>query len=612
MKPVRKDADFLNRSLTVVSRAVQGHQSRFRLSDGTIVTSRRFIPLGKGDAVFVDETSLWVYVKKDDFWIEMKEAWQSKTHIKILDDSIGIAFKEIETLDEWEDFESLRGFHYRGGGGAGRTVPLIGVSDKLDIPKCIGFIEVSSSMIANTARKRFFDYPYVEPSGMSWKSWDRSASQKYSNTICRISRFVIHPELRGLGIAQKFTTAAREFAKERWHYGGYLPRFLEITADMLKYYPFVDSEFASMGETEGNEHRLQKDMNYLVRKALARNEMRDMPQGGGGIMTLQRSYARQLLRFAEATGRSTADVIESLRYDPAALDQETWEALFRLNRRPKPCYVSGLSREAKEYVNARRRDGISSPVVKAKAESSRKKVFGFKDISISANSPIAQTTKARILQDAFGFVGSEIETRILRSSSFSVLSGEVTLIAGASGSGKTVLANHIKSLCEGRACPCETSIEGSTFHLQGSISSTAKVATLRDLPLASCPIDLVGKAPLEEFLSVAGRCGLAEPQLFVRPVSSLSSGQRYRLQVALAALEEPDVLIIDNFCEPLDFYTSYAVCKGLRALASERRFALVVATAAYKGLKNLLMADQCLMLRRGSAATTLRGGYGEI
>lgn len=607
-----EDTDFLERSLTVCSRVAQGHLSRFRLSDGTTLTSRRFIGLGQGDTVFVDDDCLWVQVKKDARWIEMKEAWQRNSHISVSGESIDLVFKEIETQDELESFETLRGFHYRGGGGAGRTVPLISITNAIDIPKCVGFIEISSSMIANTARKRFFDYPYEDPSGISWKQWDRTASLKYSNLICRISRFVIHPELRGLGLAHQFTAAAKAFSKERWHYGGYLPRFLEITADMLKYYPFVDPEFAYMGETEGNEHRLQKDMSYLVRKALARNDVRDMPQGGGGIMTLQRGYAMQLLKFAEATGRSVVDVIESLRYDPAALDQETWEALFRLNRRPKPCYVAGLSSASSSYVNARRRDSKTSKRKDAKIETTKNKIFDLNDVSISAISPISQTTQARMLQDAFGFVGSDIETLILRASSFSFRSGEVTLIAGASGSGKTVLANHIRSLCEGEICPRELTVGGATFVLGGSISSSAKVASLRELPLDRCPLDLLAKSPLDEFLSVAARCGLAEPQLFVRPISSLSSGQRYRLQVALAALEKPDVLMIDNFCEPLDFYTSYAVCKGLRTLALEQRFSLVVATAAYRGIRGLLEADQCIMLRRGSEAFTLRDGHGKI
>ena len=162
-----------------------------------------------------------------------------------------------------------------------------------------------------------------------------------------------------------------------------------------------------------------------------------LPQGGGGIMTLQRGYAMQLLKFANVTGRSIPDVIESLRYDPAALDQETWEALFRLNRRPKPCYVAGLSKEAKAYVKARRPDGRTG-AKKKKADTPRKVAWELSDVSISAVSEISQTSQARMLQDAFGFVGSSIETQILRSTSFSLRPGEVTLVAGASGSGKTV------------------------------------------------------------------------------------------------------------------------------------------------------------------------------
>ena len=222
-------AEFLERSTTVVSRAAKNHTSRFRLADGRTFSSRRFIPLGKGDSVFVDDKTLQVHVKKDDRWIEMKRAWRHKSSIPVSGDSIDLVFKEIESEEEFKNFETLRGFHYRGGGGAGRTVPLIGTTNTIDIPKCIGFLEISSSMIANSARKNFFDYPFSDDNGIAWKRWDRAASLMFSNTICRISRFVIHPELRGLGLAHKFTDAARSFAKKRWHYGGYQPRFIEIT-----------------------------------------------------------------------------------------------------------------------------------------------------------------------------------------------------------------------------------------------------------------------------------------------------------------------------------------------------------------------------------------------
>ena len=336
--------------VVIVSRISDRKSLRFKTSDGRSFRARRYLPLGKGDCIFLGDDELRVLVKRDNCWIDIFDPWENKTDLEIFGKIIPIRFKEIETEEEIEHFSLLQDLHYRGGGGAGRAVPIIAKSSVWDLPSVLGFIEISSSMIANSARKRFFDFPYKEDSEFLWREWDRVAARKYSNIICRISRFVIHPELRGIGLAKSFTKAALLYARDRWHFGGFRPRFLEITADMLRYYRFLSRQFVFIGETEGNAHRVQKDMKYLVRRALA---VKGMPQGGGGIMTLQRSYAKSLLKYSESISTALPDIINSLKFDPSRLDQETWEALHRLNRRPKPVYVAGISQKPREYLSVR-------------------------------------------------------------------------------------------------------------------------------------------------------------------------------------------------------------------------------------------------------------------
>ena len=316
----------------VSDRRIVENQSRLQLGPDRAVTMRRYTPVGVGDYIRFNDQGAEVFVRHDKFWLSIEPAWTITVNTRIGNEEVNVIFKEIETSEELELFENLRKFHYRGGGGAGRTVPIIATTELWDLPAVLGFVEISSSMIANTARKKFFDFPYSEDPTIRWKTWDRTSSKLYSNVICRISRFVIHPEIRGLGLAKLFMSAARQYAATRWHFGGFSPRFIEITADMLKFYKFIDRDFVHMGETEGNEHRLSKDMTYLVKKALSGGG--GMPQGGGGIMTLQRGYAQQLMTFLEGSSRTLPDVINSLKYDPSLLDQETWEALHRLNRKP--------------------------------------------------------------------------------------------------------------------------------------------------------------------------------------------------------------------------------------------------------------------------------------
>ncbi|MBB2681896.1 UNVERIFIED_ORG: ABC-type multidrug transport system ATPase subunit/GNAT superfamily N-acetyltransferase [Rhizobium esperanzae] len=591
----------------VLSRTIKSGEAHIRLSNGRLYVARRFIPAGEGDILRFEGASVCAYVKNDERWVEIGQPWAKRTVFSIGSDAIEVTFKEIETATELRLFEALRKFHYRGGGGAGRTIPLIATSNRWDLPTVLGFVELSSSMIANSARKRFFDFPYHEPNGPRWMSWDRAATKQFSNIICRISRFVIHPEIRGLGFAKLFSDAAKDYARSRWYYGGFKPRFLEITADMLRYYRFVDESFALMGHTEGNEHRLSKDMKYLVGKGLSEQGAKAMPQGGGGIMTLQRAYASQLIKYMSQNKKNLPEVIESLQYDAAKLDQETWESLHRVNRKPKPTYTSGLTPFSAKYVQNRRKL-LEPPRQKREEKSAERPQWALHDISITGTVEMAQTSEARSLQDAFGFVGSTLVTPILKGLSFKLTAGEVTLVCGASGAGKTMLMTTVRALLGQSEGHTRDESARQRIHFEGQTQTLASVSVLEDLPNDAIPLELRGKAPLEDFLAITAKCGLAEPQLFVRPISSLSSGQKYRLQVALALLRKPDVLIIDNFCEPLDRYTAIAVIKGIRNLSKELNVAVVVATASYERVLELLDPDQSVLLRRGDDPIVVNRG----
>ena len=184
-------------NLTVVSRVRKGNGVQLNLSNGESLTCRRFIPIGKGDQVCRSNENLLVLARYDNTWIDVGCTWTRVMKWRVGKTCHEITFKEIESEHEFLLFDTLRKFHYRGGGGVGRVAPLIAVTETWDLPYVLGFIEITSSMIANTARKQFFDYPYREDSGHGWLTWDRAATKKYSNMIARISRFVIHPEIRG-------------------------------------------------------------------------------------------------------------------------------------------------------------------------------------------------------------------------------------------------------------------------------------------------------------------------------------------------------------------------------------------------------------------------------
>ena len=594
----------------VLSRSARGDRAEFKLSDGTTLESRRYLPLGEGDVVRGDGDALAVWARREDAWLDIGPGWLCDVVLDLSSIPLTITFKEIETAAEMKLFQQLRQFHYRGRGGTGRTLPLIGTVTAPDLPRVIGFVELTSAMIANTARKRFFDGPYREVNGLGWTTWGQQTSRDLSSLVCRISRFVIHPEVRGLGLAAHFVHATVAFARARWHYGGYRPRFLEITADMLRYYPFVGRDFVFIGETEGNEHRVSKDMSYLVRRALSDEGVKAMPQGGGGIMSLQRGYATTLLGYIQQTGASLEEAVSQLQFDPSALDQLSWEKLHRLNRRPKPCYVAGLTDGAQTYLRTRalQLSVKSQPQKPSQRVADRRWLISQARIDVEAE--IVQSRDGRLLQDAFGFVGSALGSMVVPPVDLEIKAGEITLICGASGAGKSLFLDVAALLLQNKRLEdCEMS---SGLKFSGVADRSARIETFKSLDPDKAPVEMLGSAPLSKLLMLATRCGLAEPQLLVRPIRTLSSGQKYRLQIALAFLAEPEIILIDNFCESLDRFSTRAVCKGLVTLTRQLNVAALLATAAYDRLSACLKPDQVILLRRGDEPLFRGSGRFEV
>lgn len=592
----------------VVNRSLNDYQSEFNLSNGQKFKSRRFLPLSKGDKIVRQNDKLLVFVEQDNSWIDIGTTWKLNKNFQIGEKEFQIQFKEIETKEELEHFAALQSHHYRGGSGVGRTVPIIARCKVRDLPRLLGFIEISSSMIANTARKRFLNFPYREKDRIIWKAWDQDTSKKYSNMICRIARFVIHPEVRGVGLAKEFIQAALSYAAAQWHFGGFQPRFMEITADMLRYYKFLCSNFKYVGETEGNEHRLQSDMRYLIRKALVEEGAKGMPQGGGGIMSLQRGYATKLLQYLDSNKLNLPEVIDLLQYNSGGLDQETWEALHKLNRRPKPVFMAGVTNDAKEYVDSRSASPNLYSNTAVVSQRRKKKEWIVKDLTVNVSAQISQSSDARILQDSFGFVGSDLESTILNPTTFSFNSGEITLVRGASGAGKTIFLESLMRLfsSSNENVNTEFSSELTTFSLSGIVTTSARVSMLKELSDSCVPVDMIGGHSLSDFLSITACTGLAEPQLLARPIETLSTGQKYRLRIALSILQKPEILLIDNFCENLDRYTLVAVCKGLRSLVKQQNIALIAATAGYERVQSPLQPNKKIMLIQGNCVVSER------
>ena len=116
----------------------------------------------------------------------------------------------------------------------------------------------------NKPRSVILNAPFSD-SEIQWDAWDMPTLRRYIHLFVRIARCVVFPEFRGLSLGRLLVKHAGSFARDHWQVARLRPKFIEISADMLKFVPF--SQRAGMvfiGETEGNLSRVAKDLRYLL------------------------------------------------------------------------------------------------------------------------------------------------------------------------------------------------------------------------------------------------------------------------------------------------------------------------------------------------------------
>jgi GNAT superfamily N-acetyltransferase len=167
--------------------------------------------------------------------------------------------------------------------------------------------------------------------------------------------------------------------------------------------------------------------------------------------------------------------------------------------------------------------------------------------------------------------------------------GSVVLLSGASGSGKSCLLDAVRTRLGVRAvCP------------------TTRVSS------AIAVIDAVARVGVRDPWAVLSACGLAEAALAVRPVGSLSEGERARLDLATALArterrgDRETWVLLDEFASVLDRVTAAGVAATVRRWARRDGRVRVVAATAHADMARLLGPDRIIEL--GGARWSERPG----
>lgn len=187
--------------------------------------------------------------------------------------------------------------------------------------------------------------------------------------------------------------------------------------------------------------------------------------------------------------------------------------------------------------------------------------------------------------------------------SFSLRAGEVTALLGGNGAGKTTTI----SMMMGLVVP--TSGAALVF---GHDMATERHRVLHRMnfesPYAEIPMRLTVRQNLDVFGRIYGVSALRQrieetaaelriTEILDRPYGRLSAGQKTRVSLAKALLNEPELLLLDEPTASLDPDTADWVRERLEVYRDERRATIVLASHNMAEVERL--AARVIMLEKG-------------
>jgi ABC-2 type transport system ATP-binding protein len=198
--------------------------------------------------------------------------------------------------------------------------------------------------------------------------------------------------------------------------------------------------------------------------------------------------------------------------------------------------------------------------------------------------------------------------RAVNGISFRVGQGHTCALLGGNGAGKTTTI----AMLLGLLLPSQGSI-----HILGEDMLRHRYRVLPRMNFSSPYVDLPQRLTVAENLTVYARLygvrklrkRLAElgqeldiEQFFKRPYRSLSAGQKTRVALAKALLNQPEVLLLDEPTASLDPDTADRMRRYLMAYQVESGATLLLASHNMNEVERL--CDQVIMLRTGQVVDT--------
>ncbi len=552
---------------------------------------------------------VYVINKENNEKIQLLPVWQKESSAKFGKIKYDYRVAELYTREDFENYHFLESFHYRSNDvietddeeygsqanyNSGRSAILLLYVKLNKHWMSVGYVNIQMPLQMCEPRHKALNRPYNNTEKhIAWEKWSINEMKNNIGLFARIGRIVVSPEFRGIGLARVLIEETKQFVNDRWHSNGIKPIFLEITAEMLKYINFVqNSDFVYLGETKGNAKRFIQDM-----EAMFRGQKVDF-----GIMSLQAKYRDIVNRYLQYN-RLTWDKLKIFLQDVIngqisyeSLDKDQWLFVKSIIRNQKPYYLMGLDQYSQNYIQEVEVDPPKPPKIKKNNTTVNKtKEIKFY-VSIKNNIKINDSKYNRLILESFGLRFGTIKSEILEKIEISASAGNICLILGPSGTGKSLLLESIDRKFQSETLEIERDKRGSEY----------EVSRLPEFSFKGSLIDyFASKYGMEKSVKVLSSVGLSEAFVFLKNYKILSQGQLYRAKLAELLIQDQPIWLLDEFCSDLDPMTAKVISHNLRKIIVKQGKICFIAAANYEHFIHSLNPHKIILLRHGGSSVIL-------
>lgn len=205
---------------------------------------------------------------------------------------------------------------------------------------------------------------------------------------------------------------------------------------------------------------------------------------------------------------------------------------------------------------------------------------------------------------AFGVERRVVEKYVLRNVNIVIEPGEIVVVIGASGAGKTTflrmiigaVKKELQTLEKYRPTEGTVKVPPNT-RLQALLPGELEPSFGSETLLEHLTMKIGDPAAAVEVLNMVG---LSDAVFYRAKFSELSTGQKERAKLASILAEKPNLLVIDEFTAHLDTLTAQRVARKMGTLARKAGITLIVATNRSEIIETL-NPDKIIYIGYGTA-----------